>query len=277
MPVPESRTTTSTKPSGPATHDHARPPGGVNFTAFDSRLPSAWRAPGSPGGASRGTRRPSKTSSTPLARATVRAASTAARATSATTTGRRSSVSRRARCARRPRALHHRALGLRVPVHDPTALADAGRGGFGVVPSMADHPRMEVSGVRSSWEIVARNSSLRRFATSACWRADASRRARSSTSRRKRTSSVTSRATVRSASTAPPASRTAWTLKWKVRSSSGPSGVSRSARGYSFAVWEPPERQTERSSSKMGASSGSSGNASRSGRPTRPARPTIAP
>ena len=81
-----------------------------------------------------------------------------------------------------------------------------------VCSSIAAHPRMAFSGVRSSWDAVARNSSFARLASSACARAAcslASKRARSSSAR---TRSLMSRAIFDAPITTPSRLRTGETV-----------------------------------------------------------------
>jgi hypothetical protein len=144
-----------------------RPPRGVNLMAFDSRFhTTCWSLTGSPATVTTPVSITLR-SVTPFASAAGRTASTAASMKEFGSTGRTSmrslpvmarDTSRRSSmscaCARALRSMVSKARPALPPSSCP-------------MRSMCAQPRIAVSGVRSSCETVARNSSFRRFASCA--------------------------------------------------------------------------------------------------------------
>ena len=171
------------------------PPRGVNFTALESRFETiCCSRSGSPrmGTATSG----SETSSlTPLASAGGRITSTAASIAGASSTG---------RSARRHSPETIRDTSRRSSISWACALALCSMAARAAVllsersspvRSMFDHATIGVSGVLSSCETVARNSSFARLASSARWRASSARsryRSRSASARLRSVMSCTS-------------------------------------------------------------------------------------
>ena len=169
IPMPVSVTRSRAPPLARSTPTSTRPPVSVNFTALLTRFQTTC-CMRSGSAATRGTSAAGwKTISIDLASAVGRAPSSAVRTTSARSTLRRSSRMRpvttrdmssrseiSAIWARQLRSITVRACRVRSPSRRPAC-------------SMRIQPKIELSGVRSSWESVARNSSLTRLA-SAAWR-----------------------------------------------------------------------------------------------------------
>ena len=178
MPLPSSATLRVRHEGSRRRRTSMRPPCGVNFTAFETRFhTTCCRRSGSPVmvGTSGGTSTPS---AIPFASAEGRTASTPASITGTITIGRTSRrslpVMMRETSSRSPMSWVC-ARTLRSMTSSPRRID-----GWSRVPerSMTVQPRMGVSGVRSSWDRVARNSSLARLAFSAVARASCDARYR---------------------------------------------------------------------------------------------------
>ena len=198
MPAPSSRTSSRTRSGRRRTRTSTRPPAGVNLMALARRFQTTcWRRAGSP----RTAPAPSSMSisrTIPLAVAAGRTVSTAA------STAAPRSVSRTSRLSlpRTMRATSSRSstiwawvVALRSMASMARSVAEASSR---PVRSSLDQPRTAFSGVRSSWETVAMNSSLARLARSASARASCSREssaARSASLRRASVRSPKTRAT----------------------------------------------------------------------------------
>ena len=171
MPSPVSRTTMRARVSKRSSVTSTWPPGGVNFTAFDTRLViTCCNRSGSP---RTGTRVSGSevVSRTPLAAAAGRMRPTAASTDSATSVGPR--VTRHS-----PETIRETSSRSSISCACVRALCSIAPSATAVlsvpsspVRSMLDHARIGVSGVRSSCETVARNSSFARLASSARSRA----------------------------------------------------------------------------------------------------------
>ena len=197
------------RPSTWSTCTRILPPGSVNFTAFTSRFQNTCCRRSASPVTRMGPEGASWCRRTSRAEAAGVTASTASRTTPTTSIGCASSRSRppprRLRSSRSSiNCVCRRAL--RAMVASPDCSASAVRG-----PDwrICAHPRMALSGVRSSCDTVPRNSSRRSMACSASWRAARSRFSRLSRSCSARRRSVTSIATPTRPVSVPSASKVA--------------------------------------------------------------------
>ena len=167
MPTPVSRTSISSERPLTRLSTVIAPPSGVNFTAFTSTLLSTcWRRFGSP---SIGGRSPAMRRSTVirLASAATDTPATTASSSAGSATGARSSTSLplMIRETSRMSSISRACSPAFRPI---TSIACCARADVRVpLCSIGTQPRIAFSGVRSSCDSVARNSSLSRLASSA--------------------------------------------------------------------------------------------------------------
>ena len=167
MPLPVSLTTISARPSASPTRLSTPPPSGVNLMAFESRFQTTCcKRPPSPH-TRRGAPPRIDLSRMPFACAAGRTATIAAAITSRRSTG--PAFRRSLPAAMRETSV--RSSTSRVSDATLRSIASSARGIFAAsslpFPSRRAHTTTALSGVRSSWERVIRNSPLMRSASRA--------------------------------------------------------------------------------------------------------------
>ncbi len=192
MPAPSSRTSSRTRSGRRRTRTSTRPPAGVNLMALARRFQTTcWSRAGSPLTAPA----PSSisiSSRIPFAFAAGRTVSAAASTAAPRSASRTSSLS----LPRTMRATSRRSSTICACVVALRSMASMARSvacaSSRPVRSSLDQPSTAFSGVRSSWDTVAMNSSLERLACSASARASCSRASKAALSASLRRASVRS-------------------------------------------------------------------------------------